>query len=69
MIMSKGLKSFLESIDCAKFRSAWDVQDWTDYFDERAAICEYDGGLARIKAEDVAYLSCVEEWRRQKSLS
>ena len=69
MIMSKGLKSFLESIDCAKFRSAWDIEDWTHHFDERAAICEYDGGLVSTTAEEVAYWSCVDEWRRQKSLS
>ena len=26
----------------------------TDAFEERAAICEYDGGLSRVDAEDLA---------------
>ena len=69
MIMSEKLKEFLDNIDRAKFRSGFDTQDWTDLFDERAAICEHDGGLVSTTAEDIAYWSCVDEWRRQKNLS
>lgn len=28
--------------------------DWRDFFEERAAIREYDGGLTRVRAEILA---------------
>jgi hypothetical protein len=34
----------------------WDEQDWRDFFEERAAILEYDGGYSREAAEDIAAL-------------
>jgi hypothetical protein len=34
----------------------WDEQDWRDFFEERAAILEYDGGYSRQAAENVAAL-------------
>jgi hypothetical protein len=36
--------------------------DWRAYFEERAAIAEFDGGLPRAKAEAVAYAWTVHEW-------
>jgi hypothetical protein len=32
----------------------WTEADWETLFDERAAILEYDGGLARAEAERLA---------------
>ncbi|MCC6982496.1 MAG: hypothetical protein IT535_04430 [Bauldia sp.] len=39
--------------------------DWLAFFDERAAIAEFDGGLSRRKAEAEAYEWCVVEWMNQ----
>lgn len=36
--------------------------DWLTYFDERAAIAEFDGGLQRSAAEACAFECCVVEW-------
>jgi hypothetical protein len=35
-------------------RPNWDAADWHAYFEERAAIREYDGGLHRREAEELA---------------
>ncbi|MEQ1707793.1 MAG: hypothetical protein ABL864_05630 [Terricaulis sp.] len=37
--------------------------DWRDYFEERAAIREHDGGLSRADAEAGALADCVARWR------
>ena len=42
--------------------SAWSPADWRDYFNERAAIAEFDGGLSRTQAEARAFTSCIVEW-------
>lgn len=34
-------------------------EDWRDFFEERAAILEFDGGLSHEKADRLAYESCV----------
>lgn len=39
----------------------WDAADWRAFFDERAAIAEYDGGQTRQKADAMAYEACVVE--------
>lgn len=36
--------------------------EWLAFFDERAAIAEFDGGLSRQDAESLAYDRCVAEW-------
>jgi hypothetical protein len=46
-------------------RATWDTEDWRAFFEERAAIFEYDGGLPRHEAEVTAWQSCVAEWLRQ----
>jgi len=46
-------------------RSAWDASDWRAYFDERAAIVEYDGGMSRREAEAQAMAECITEWRNR----
>ncbi len=40
----------------------WDAEDWRAFFDERAGIAEYDGGLPRADAEVRAFACCVGEW-------
>jgi len=40
----------------------WSADDWLAFYDERAAIAEYDGGMARKDAETAAYEHCVVEW-------
>jgi hypothetical protein len=43
-------------------RDGWSAEDWQVYFDERAAIAEFDGGLPRLEAEARAFACCVVEW-------
>jgi hypothetical protein len=40
----------------------WSAQDWQVFFDERASIAEFDGGLSRADAEAQAFACCVIEW-------
>jgi hypothetical protein len=40
----------------------WSAEDWQAFFDERAAIAEFDGGLPRPQAEARAFACCVAEW-------
>jgi hypothetical protein len=39
---------------------------WRSWFDERAAILEYDAGLSRAAAEEQA-LRCLQDWIRQST--
>jgi hypothetical protein len=40
----------------------WSPEDWKVFFDERAAIGEFDGGLPREESEARAFACCVAEW-------
>src|SRR5690348_16251459 len=40
----------------------WSTEDWQVFFDERAGIAEFDGGLSRGPAEARAFGYCVVEW-------
>lgn len=40
----------------------WTADDWRQFFDERAAIAELDGGLPRAVAEARALECCVVQW-------
>jgi hypothetical protein len=40
----------------------WSGEDWRAFFDERAGIAEFDGGLPRVEAEARAFACCVTEW-------
>jgi hypothetical protein len=40
----------------------WSTEDWQVFFDERAGIIEFDGGLPRAEAEAQAFACCVVEW-------
>ena len=48
---------------------AWDAADWHAYYNERAAIAEYEGGLSRSKAEKQAFACCVTRWLRDNGNS
>ena len=37
-------------------KGGWSAEDWRLYFEERAAIAEFDGGLPRAKADVVTWL-------------
>jgi hypothetical protein len=39
----------------------WSCEDWQVYFDERAGIAEFDGGLPREAAEAQAFECCSRE--------
>jgi hypothetical protein len=41
---------------------SWSGEDWQVYFDERAGIAQFDGGLQRAEAEVRAFKCCVVEW-------
>jgi len=43
-------------------RHGWSAEDWQAYFDARAGIAEFDGGLPRPVAEARAFACCVVEW-------
>jgi hypothetical protein len=40
----------------------WSACDWQAYFEERAGIREYDGGLPRTEAEHLALEDSVTHW-------
>jgi hypothetical protein len=40
----------------------WSAEDWQVFFDERAGIVEFDGGVPRAEAEAQAFACCVAEW-------
>ena len=46
----------------------WGAVEWLAYFDERAGIAEYDGGLPRAEAEKRAYDFCISEWLRRTAV-
>ena len=46
----------------------WCGEDWRAFFDERAAIAEFDGGLPRQQAEARAFTCCVAEWLNRNSV-
>ena len=40
----------------------WSAEDWRVFYDERAGIAEFDGGLSRAEAEARVFACCVAEW-------
>ena len=46
----------------------WSAEDWRAFFDERAAIYEFDGGLPRPEAEARAFDCCVVEWLNRNAI-
>jgi hypothetical protein len=43
-------------------RDGWSAEDWLLFFEERAAIAEFDAGLSRAEAEAQAHTCCIVEW-------
>jgi hypothetical protein len=43
-------------------RDGWSAEDWQLFFEERAAIAEFGGGLLRTEAEAQALACCIVEW-------
>ena len=43
-------------------KDGWSAEDWRLFFEERAAIAEFDGGLPRKNAEAQAFECCVVTW-------
>jgi hypothetical protein len=50
-------------------RVVWSSEDWQAFFDERASIAEFDGGLPRPHAEAHAFGCCVVEWLNHNPVS
>ena len=48
-------------------QDGWSTEDWRVFFDERAAIAEFQGGLPRKEAEARAFDRCVVEWLNRNS--
>jgi hypothetical protein len=40
-------------------------QEWLAFFDERAGIAEFEGGLPRAEAETRAFDCCVADWLKR----
>jgi hypothetical protein len=47
----------------------WSGKDWHEFFDERASIAEFDGGLPRDQAVARAFSCCVGEWLHRNPVS
>ena len=45
--------------------NGWSGDDSLMFFEERAAILEFDGGFSRREAEVRALEECFEKWRRR----
>jgi hypothetical protein len=43
-------------------KDGWSAEDWRLYFEDRAAVAEFDGGLPRERAEAQAFECCIAEW-------
>ena len=43
----------------------WSGEDWREFFEERAGVAEFNGGLLRDQAEAEAFSCCVGEWLRR----
>ena len=46
-------------------RDGWTAEDWRVFFDERAGIAEFDGGLPRVAAEVQASACLIAEQQRR----
>jgi hypothetical protein len=47
---------------CTGPSASWTARDWRDFFEERAAILEFEVGLQRPDAERRAISDCVSRW-------
>jgi hypothetical protein len=51
-----------ELIAALRESDARESEDWGTYFDERAGIAEFYGGVSRAEAEGMAFESCIVRW-------
>ena len=66
-------QSILDALACSKpgimalLRAdvGWSAEDWQAFFDERAGMAEFEGGLSRPDAEAHAFNCCVDEWQNR----
>jgi hypothetical protein len=40
----------------------WSAEEWQGFFDDRAGIIQFEGGLSRTEAEARAFEICIVEW-------
>jgi hypothetical protein len=43
-------------------KDGWSAENWRLYFEERAAVAEFNGGLSRNEVEAQAFECCIVEW-------
>ena len=64
-------EAILDALSCNKAEiitllrpgaDGWSAEGWQVFFDERAGIVEFDGGVPRLEAEEQAFACCVVEW-------
>ena len=59
------VKPAIETLLKREMRHGWNSADWIAYYNERAAVREYDGGMTRAEAEAAAIEDCIVEWLDQ----
>jgi hypothetical protein len=52
----------LETLAARPANHEWAAEEWQAFFDERASVAEFDGGLSRTSAEAHAFEACIMEW-------
>lgn len=53
----------VEIVELLRLRAdGWSTDDWRLYFEERAAVAEFNGGLTRADAEAHAFECCIIQW-------
>lgn len=52
----------LAEVRANSLSAVWTATDWQEFYDERAGVAEYDGGMSREKAEWQAYEACIVQW-------
>jgi hypothetical protein len=52
----------LETLAARPANHKWAAEEWQAFFDERAGVTEFDGGLSRTSAEAKAFEACIIEW-------
>lgn len=54
--------ALLSQTDRSAGPAEWGAEDWLAFFDERAGIAEFDGGLSRAEAEARAWECAISHW-------
>ena len=40
----------------------WNKEQWSEFFNQRTDIAQFNGKLSRKKAEELAFLYCLDQW-------